>query len=206
MALSARESLLVSHFAGYGSYHNNMINKIIHIICVPLIVWSLMMLLRLIPFTFVIESAPRFFSHWAATPGWEPHWAFFFSVILLIYYYVLDFGVGFVSSCLFALMYYTSNLVFNACGSLACILTVALVVHIVSWVFQFIGHGVFEKRRPALIDNIFQVFVAPFFVTLEVMFLFGYKKEVHQACEQQINKNIAAMNTASSSISLVTQQ
>ncbi len=30
------------------------------------------------------------------------------------------------------------------------------LVHILSWVMQFVGHGVFEGRKPALLDNIFQ--------------------------------------------------
>jgi len=30
------------------------------------------------------------------------------------------------------------------------------IVHVGSWIVQFIGHGVFEKRSPALKDNIAQ--------------------------------------------------
>lgn len=44
----------------------------------------------------------------------------------------------------------------------------ALAVHCVAWTLQFIGHGVFERRKPALLDNVLQVFAAPIFVTLEV--------------------------------------
>jgi uncharacterized membrane protein YGL010W len=45
----------------------------------------------------------------------------------------------------------------------------AIVLHVVSWVLQFIGHGVFEGRAPALLDNLIQaVFLAPLFVWLEV--------------------------------------
>lgn len=37
------------------------------------------------------------------------------------------------------------------------------------WVAQFVGHGVFEKRAPALLDNLFQaIFMAPLFVVIEV--------------------------------------
>lgn len=37
------------------------------------------------------------------------------------------------------------------------------------WVAQFVGHGVFEGRRPALLDNVAQAFfMAPVFVLLEV--------------------------------------
>ena len=31
-----------------------------------------------------------------------------------------------------------------------------LAVHIFGWIAQFIGHGVFEGRKPALMDNLLQ--------------------------------------------------
>ncbi|KAL1810256.1 hypothetical protein ACET3Z_027246 [Daucus carota] len=38
---------------------------------------------------------------------------------------------------------------------------------------QFIGHGVFEKRAPTLLDNLMQAFVmGPFFVLLEALHMF----------------------------------
>ncbi|CAN0923587.1 2-hydroxy-palmitic acid dioxygenase mpo1 [Linum grandiflorum] len=54
---------------------------------------------------------------------------------------------------------------------------VVVVAQIVCWTGQFIGHGVFEKRAPALLDNLIQAFVmAPFFVLLEALqTLFGYE-------------------------------
>ncbi|RUS13821.1 hypothetical protein BC937DRAFT_94715 [Endogone sp. FLAS-F59071] len=33
---------------------------------------------------------------------------------------------------------------------------IALAVHVFSWIMQFIGHGVAEKRAPKLFDNLFQ--------------------------------------------------
>ncbi|KAJ8452319.1 hypothetical protein Cgig2_006124 [Carnegiea gigantea] len=54
---------------------------------------------------------------------------------------------------------------------------VALAAQLICWTGQFIGHGVFEKRAPALLDNLVQAFLmAPFFVLLEVLRLFfGYE-------------------------------
>ena len=33
---------------------------------------------------------------------------------------------------------------------------IALTGHIAAWIFQFIGHGVHEKRSPKLMDNLVQ--------------------------------------------------
>lgn len=47
--------------------------------------------------------------------------------------------------------------------------TVAVGVHVVCWILQFIGHGKFEGRKPALLDNLVQaLFLAPMFVWYEV--------------------------------------
>lgn len=52
----------------------------------------------------------------------------------------------------------------------------ALGIHITSWFAQFVGHGAFEGRAPALLDNLVQaVFLAPFFVWMEILFFFGYR-------------------------------
>lgn len=52
----------------------------------------------------------------------------------------------------------------------------ALGIHVTSWIAQFVGHGAFEGRAPALLDNLVQAFfLAPFFVWMEILFFFGYR-------------------------------
>ena len=46
------------------------------------------------------------------------------------------------------------------------------------WILQLVGH-VFEGRKPALTDNLFQIFVAPIFLCAELFFALGYKPELH---------------------------
>jgi uncharacterized membrane protein YGL010W len=47
------------------------------------------------------------------------------------------------------------------------------------WVFQLLGH-VIEGRRPALADNLLQIFKAPLFLTVEVLFLFGLRQDLRE--------------------------
>ncbi len=84
-----------------------------------------------------------------------------------------------------------------------------LWAQILGWGFQVgIGHGYFEGnrkellsllttlsnddsgRKPALIDSTFQVFVAPFFLVLEVLFFFGYRKDLYTKVQSNIEKRI----------------
>jgi len=41
---------------------------------------------------------------------------------------------------------------------------VALALFVVGWVFQFIGHGVYEKRSPAFLRNLAHLLVGPLWV------------------------------------------
>ncbi|KAL1597032.1 hypothetical protein SLS60_008614 [Paraconiothyrium brasiliense] len=71
--------------------------------------------------------------------------------------------------------------------------TIAIGVHVVSWIMQFVGHGKFEGRKPALLDNLVQaLFLAPLFVWYELLFKLGFyknlKKEVDSAIEVELRK------------------
>jgi len=68
----------------------------------------------------------------------------------------------------------------------------AIGVHIVSWLAQFVGHGIFEGRAPALLDNLNQaVFLAPFFVWLEVLFALGYRPELKSRLNDAVQSSIS---------------
>ena len=64
--------------------------------------------------------------------------------------------------------------------------------HVVSWIAQFIGHGKFEGRAPALLDNLFQaIFLAPLFVWLELLFSLGYRPELKNRLNKYVEQDIA---------------
>ncbi|CAK7326112.1 unnamed protein product [Dovyalis caffra] len=100
-------------------------------------------------------------------------------VLVLIYalfYICLDPKAGSLAALLCTFCWVTSGFVATWLGfSLAW--KVVLVAQIICWTGQFIGHGVFEKRAPALLDNLVQAFLmAPFFVLLEALQTsFGYE-------------------------------
>ena len=67
---------------------------------------------------------------------------------------------------------------------------IGIVAHVVAWIMQFVGHGIFEKRAPALFDNLVQAFVmAPLFVLMEVFFMFGYKPKFQEQIAEIVKEN-----------------
>jgi uncharacterized membrane protein YGL010W len=56
-------------------------------------------------------------------------------------------------------------------------LAVFLATFLGGWAVQLVGHA-FEGRRPALADNLLQVFNAPLFLTAEVLWLLGFRQDL----------------------------
>ncbi|KAH4410245.1 hypothetical protein HBH92_129500 [Parastagonospora nodorum] len=72
--------------------------------------------------------------------------------------------------------------------------TIAIAVHGVSWIAQFVGHGKFEGRKPALLDNLVQaLFLAPLFVWYEVLFKMGFYKKLQGEVERGIETEVRRM-------------
>lgn len=60
-------------------------------------------------------------------------------------------------------------------------------IHVSSWIAQFVGHLSFEGRAPALLDNLVQaLFLAPLFVWIEILFMFGYRPELKARLDKAV--------------------
>jgi len=164
---------LEKQFAFYGAYHNNAINVLIHTIFVWPIFFTALVLGCFTPALGLLPFSP------GAFPFQEYmilNLSFVVAVVYALFYIMLDKKAGTLAAALCFLCWVSSNSLAQRLGfSLAW--KVVLVSQLVCWIGQFIGHGVFEKRSPALLDNLVQAFMmAPFFVLLEVLQKFcGYE-------------------------------
>ncbi|KXG52162.1 uncharacterized protein PGRI_084460 [Penicillium griseofulvum] len=177
MALNLEKQLLF-----YGAYHNNPINVAIHITCVPAILFTGIILacncppLVTLPDALQIDYLPVN----AGTIG---------ALIYATFYVLLEpMAGGLLAPPLIATAYY-GNYFLSTHGNI--VNYWAGGVQVVAWVAQFIGHGVFEKRAPALLDNLVQAFLlAPLFVWMEVLFFFGYRPELKERFEKGVEAEI----------------
>jgi len=140
----------------YGAYHSNKINILIHVICVPMIVWSFQALVAPLP---VPSFLPVY--HYAVNDYmvFDVNYATIMGVVYLAYYYMLE---------PFAALLYTPQMVVTALTATAFAqrpgyINTAIAVHAFSWIAQFIGHGFAEGRAPALVDNLLGGKEVPFF-------------------------------------------
>ncbi|KAL4586808.1 hypothetical protein LXL04_011452 [Taraxacum kok-saghyz] len=165
---------LEKNFAFYAAYHSNPINIAIHMIFVWPIFFTAVLLFNFIPVPFDLPSIH------CALFGSEIilifNFGFLLTIIYAVFYVCFDFKAGSLAASLCIFCWIASSVLASLLGfQLAW--KVAVVVQLVSWIAQFVGHGAFERRAPALLDNILQAFLmAPFFVLFEALHtLFGYE-------------------------------
>eukprot|EP01095_Lingulamoeba_sp_RSL-Kostka_P003998 TRINITY_DN15104_c0_g1_i1.p1 TRINITY_DN15104_c0_g1~~TRINITY_DN15104_c0_g1_i1.p1 ORF type:complete len:193 (-),score=44.61 TRINITY_DN15104_c0_g1_i1:152-730(-) len=175
---------LKKQLAFYGSYHNNNINVVIHTIFVPTLVFTAMVMLAGFGPIYNIE-VPDCVENFIII-----NVSFVLLVVYCIYYVALALKEGATWSVFMVLMWLGSNYWISEQGMGA--VKLAAVIHVVSWAFQFIGHGVFEGRKPALLDNLLQSLVlAPLFVWFHILFHFGMSSDIEKEINVLVEKNIA---------------
>ena len=144
------------HYNFYKKYHKNQINKIIHILCIPLILWSFSVFLNSIIFQISLNymfSLNLFSLNLTLS-------SILLSIYLLIYT-IIDINC-FIPMSIYLFIIWLSSYLFLQYSSFS--FYYALLINIFSWIMQFIGHGIFEGNRPALMDSIKQSFLmAPLF-------------------------------------------
>ena len=97
--------------------------------------------------------------------------------IYILYYLILDFLVGIISIIFYGFISILSvYLVYNFYNTT---LMLGIILHSISWVFQILGHYIFEENRPALCDSLIKsILIAPFFVIFDLLRCCKYKNNL----------------------------
>lgn len=132
--------------AEYGESHRNPANKLIHWICVPLIVLSLIGLLWSIP-------VPEAFGRISPVLTW----GMLFLLLALVYYFVLSIPLGLGMAVFSALVV----LGVDALQALPWPLWQScLAIFVAAWIGQFIGHRI-EGKKPSFFKDIQFLLIGP---------------------------------------------
>jgi uncharacterized membrane protein YGL010W len=132
----------------YAVSHQNATNKLIHWICIPLIMFSLFGLLMPIPFPVVDQ--PSLFN-----------FASIILVLALAFYLRLSIPLfaGFV--VIGGLMVWGNYLVFQAVnGSNALLAIISVAIFVIAWIGQFIGHKI-EGAKPSFFEDLQFLLIGP---------------------------------------------
>jgi uncharacterized membrane protein YGL010W len=150
------DSLFSRQLATYASYHRDARNRATHFIGIPAIVFSILVPLALVRVDGV--SAAMLVAL-LAVMGWV----------------ALDRVIGLAMLVMMVPMLLIAEWVAGFGSATAW--TVFAIFFVGGWAFQLVGH-VWEGRRPALADNLFQAFIGPMFIMAEVLMALGLKQDL----------------------------
>jgi|TARA_B100000212_G_scaffold341524_1_gene324953 uncharacterized membrane protein YGL010W len=137
-------------FEEYGESHQNSLNKKIHWICIPLIVFSLIGLLWTVPNHLLLKIYSGKFSILF-------NWATLFIVVVIFYYLVLSYKIA-IGMFIFSLtILYLSYFIDKSSIELW---KLSFLVFILSWTGQFVGHKI-EGKKPSFFKDIQFLFIGP---------------------------------------------
>ena len=143
------------YFAKYAESHQNKTNEAIHFICIPLIVFSLLGLVWSIPFPYL---------KFLGTYNGVFNWASFLIAFSIYYYLKLSPVLSYIMLLvLFGFSYGIIQLEqWHKAGG-PTLWQVSLIIFLISWVGQFIGHKI-EGKKPSFLDDIKFLLIGPIYL------------------------------------------
>ena len=135
-------------FAEYAESHQNQTNKFIHWICVPLIFFTIVGFISLIP-------APHFCAPYFGCISIASIVALF---LVTIFYFALSWRISIIMLFFMLLMEhfaYAINVHFKENSWV-----VYLSVFAITWIFQFIGHKI-EGKKPSFLKDLQFLLIGP---------------------------------------------
>lgn len=138
-------------FVEYSVSHQNMTNKKIHYICVPLIFFSVVGLVMSIP-NGLLQPLTSVHSIMG-------NWAFVILVLVLLFYFRLSIAMG-MKMLLFAVICLVGNYFIAQYVPLAWF---SIALFAVGWIGQFYGHKI-EGKKPSFLKDLQFLLIGPAWV------------------------------------------
>jgi uncharacterized membrane protein YGL010W len=155
------DSFFERQIASYASCHRDPRNRMTHFFGIPIIVFSLLLPLALWRFELA---------------GYAVSGALLVAALAWAGWIALDLTIGLAMGAMLIPMWLAAEWIARSTGATATWIAFA-ALFVGGWVLQLWGH-VFEGRRPALVDNLFQAFIGPMFIVAEWLMMAGFKREL----------------------------
>lgn len=162
---------LTDQLANYASYHRDRRNIATHFLGIPMIVFSVIVLL----------SRPQ----WTQGTAIAVSPALIGAAVTVLYYLVLDIPLGLLMSLIFVGMLKLAEPL--ALASTGVWLSWGIGLFVVGWIFQSIGHA-WEGKKPAFLDDVIGLIIGPLFVLAEVIFALGGRPALLAEIESRTGK------------------
>ena len=133
-------------FGEYGESHSNPRNELLHIICVPAIVLTVIGFIWSIP----VPAAFIGISPWL-------NWATMVIALAIAYYFTLSAALGIGAAIGLGILAYIVRFLDTLAWPLW---LTCLVIFVVAWIGQFVGHAI-EGKRPSFFKDLQFLLIGP---------------------------------------------
>ncbi|TZF90457.1 DUF962 domain-containing protein [Cognatilysobacter lacus] len=135
-------------FAHYSDDHRNDANQRIHVVCVPLILWSAIALLWTIPSPAALFNDGVF--------------AGIAMLLAALFYYRHSRPLGLGMALVFVVLALATRGLYGALGPRG-LLVLGVAVFVLAWIGQFVGHKL-EGRKPSFLTDLTYLLIGPAWV------------------------------------------
>jgi len=135
-------------FAEYAESHRNSTNKLIHWICVPLIFWTILGFISLIP-------SPHFCAPYF---GCISLVSLIAVILVTLFYLRLSLLIGFIMIFAMLLMEHLAYAINIHFGNKSWM--VFLAVFVITWILQFVGHKI-KGKKPSFLKDLQFLLIGP---------------------------------------------
>jgi len=140
-------------FASYSKDHQNPTNRLIHWICVPAILWSVIAAIWTLPVPTSLGQ-----------PGL---WCALIMVGVLTFYWRLSRPLGAAMIVVFVVLALVTHFAYDALGPTR-LLELAAIVFVLAWIGQFFGHTL-EGARPSFFTDLVYLLIGPAWLVGKIM-------------------------------------
>ena len=162
----------------YAAYHRHPLNRMTHYFGIPLIIFSMLLILTIPSFSVADVSVTA---------------ADILMAIVIAWYLKLDTLLGFLALSFLLPMLLVAEEISSSLNSTVLNWLFAFTF-IIGWILQLLGHRI-EKRRPALVDNFMQIFSAPLFIVSELVFSLGMRHQLAHQVEKIAQVKVLLLRT-----------
>jgi uncharacterized membrane protein YGL010W len=152
----------------YVEYHRNPMNCALHVVGIVILFLGAILPLSLWPVT--VFGLPLNVGVLLAAP-------------VLIYWVLLDVPIGLAIAAAAALLLFTGAIIASH-ASVIVVWTISIVLIVIGVAMQIIGHQVFERRQPALVDNPTHLLLGPVFVMAKLFISLGFRDDLAAVIQQ----------------------
>lgn len=155
----------------YVEYHRDPVNCALHVVGIVILFLGAVLPLSLLPVTVF---------------GLQVNLGILLALPVLIYWILLDIPIGLAIAGTAALLLFTAATIASH-ASATVVWAISLVLILIGVALQIIGHQVFERRQPALMDNPTHLLLGPVFVMAKLFISLGFRHDLAAIIQQGSN-------------------